>query len=166
MDETLNLYIKQLLETATGGVVTAQKFLNADVLYVYCTKCKCCITTPLPGGTTVDSTFMEFVKAHAHKNESPVTNKVFSYATGYNYDQWAYVPLQQGFNNYDIPPVSDILAKLGKEMTSNKEWVIVDGKKIYWVRNAEGEVIGVRDTPEPPKPPASVKPKREGRKFR
>jgi hypothetical protein len=52
------------------------------------------------------------------------------------------------------------------ESPAKKDWVMVDDKKIYWVRDKDGKVVGVSDKPNTPPPVKKVPKESEGRKFR
>jgi hypothetical protein len=67
---TPQAYVTQWLQTATNGTVTGEFSLMHNRMRLRCLKCGLTLTAPEPTGTTIDYGVQEFVKLHAHKQDS------------------------------------------------------------------------------------------------
>jgi len=152
---TTETYMSQWLKTATNGNVDCVFALLTNRMKLECNKCDMTLTVPIPDDpTVVDYSVSKFVKIHSHQGG------------------------HTRFEPHSIDKKAQELAQKMAEITAGARafhgsdgvgGVIVDGKKIYWVKDEKGNVVGVSD--HPPLVPVPVKAKdnpleQKGRKFR
>lgn len=133
-------YIHQWLQTATKGNVKATFATQTDRMLLDCSKCDQALSAKIPEPGVSDYAVQEFVKLHAH-------NGVYQNGT---YEQQAQLSQAKNFAD-----------------SAGGDGVIVNGKKIYWKKDTDGNIIGVSDTIVKPVVVVPKAPKEStGRKFR
>lgn len=192
---SIQTYIAQWLKTATNDGITAMFAWGTGRMELRCHNCGMTYVSDIPKDvTTNDHAVQLFVQQHLHKNSqvwydgnswkpiesTPGAPDWMTNAKEKDEKFAQKIAKMQFQNNLKLQmntkpnhpllimkPVWNISNPfITNESPAKKDWAMVDGKKIYWVRDKDGKVVGVSDKPNTP-PPAKKAPKEsEGRKFR
>jgi hypothetical protein len=180
---SIQTYIAQWLKTATSNGVTAVFAWGVDRMELECHHCGMKYTSDIPKDvTTNDYGVQSFVQQHLHRNSQVWYNGKSWQPLVQEKDEmtWKAANLakslmeqqqQQNLQNkkpllFIKPPWDDSNTFITNESPAKKDWAMVDGKKIYRVRDKDGKVVGVSDKPNTPPPVKKVPKESEGRKFR